>query len=51
MALARTHGDDIVRIARSPRRDCASDAAFVREVVLATRGTRLYAAVASSRGR
>jgi len=42
--------DDIVRI-RSPRRDCASDAAFVREAVFATRGTRLYAAVASSRGR
>jgi PPM family protein phosphatase len=43
--------DDIVRIARSPRSDCASDAAFVREAVFATRGTRLYAAVASSRGQ
>ena len=51
MALARTRSEDIVRIARSPRRDCASDAAFVREAVLATRDTRLYAAVASSRGR
>ena len=43
--------EDIVRIARSPRRDCASDAAFVRDAVFATRATRLYAAVASSRGR
>jgi serine/threonine protein phosphatase PrpC len=42
--------ENIVRIARSPRRDCASDAAFVREAVFATRGTRLCAAVASSRG-
>ena len=51
MALTHMRRDDIVRIARSPRRDCASDAAFVREAVFTTRGTRLYAAVASSRGR
>ncbi|MEP7276785.1 MAG: hypothetical protein ABI812_10545 [Betaproteobacteria bacterium] len=43
--------DDGVRIARSPRGYCASDAAFVREAVFATRATRLYAAVVSSRGR
>lgn len=42
---------DIVRIGAWPRRDCASDAAFVREAVFASRDTRLYAAVASSRGR
>ena len=51
MALARMRSDELVRIAGSPRRDCASDAACVREVVYATRGARLYAAVASSRGR
>jgi len=51
MVLARTRSEDIVSIARSPRRDCASDAAFVREAVFATRDARLYAAVASSRGR
>jgi len=41
---------DIVRVTRSPRRDCASDAAFVREAVFATQSARLYVAVASSRG-
>ena len=42
---------DIVRVTRSPRRDCASDAAFVREAVFATQSVRLYVGVASSRGR
>jgi len=50
MALSRARADDIVRVARSPRRDCGSDAAFVREAVYATRDTRLHAAVVSSRG-
>ncbi len=41
----------ILRVTRSPRRNCASEAAFVREAVFATRDTRLHAAVASSRGQ
>lgn len=45
------HTGSIVRIGAWPRRDCASDAAFVREAVFASRDARLHAAVASSRGR
>src|SRR5678815_5275456 len=45
------HAGDIVRIRGWPRRDCASDAAFVREATFASRDVRLHAAVASARGR
>jgi protein phosphatase len=42
--------EGLVRVGGSPRRDCASDAAFVREARFASRGLRLHTAVASSRG-
>ncbi len=45
------HAGDIVRIRGWPRRDCASNAAFVREATFASRDARLHAAVASARGR
>jgi protein phosphatase len=48
--LSRAHAPGGLRVARSPRHDCGSDAAFVREAVYATRDTRLDAAVVSSRG-